>query len=162
MALATAKRAVELVALLCNDTHYRWEGYNLRFVPSRLTRTDRPGLLTPPSASSPWKDGLRVCPVETVRLILKERDRLHLQHSAVFFSWSFPQHPLDAAAFVRCIRYCLVKAGIQAAPGSTRSVAALAAGASLGEVWGTGRTRQPISASSTTFEVRVPLFGVDH
>jgi hypothetical protein len=72
------------------------------------------------------------------RLILKERDRLALHHGAVFFSWSFPQHPLDAAAFVRCIRYCLVKTGIQAAPGSTRSVAALAAGASLGEVLGLG------------------------
>jgi hypothetical protein len=141
MALATAKRAFELVALLCDDTHFRWEGDNLRFVPSRLTRLDRPGHLTPPFYVKPWKDGLCVCPVETVRLILKERDRLHLHHSAVFFSWSFPQHPLDAAAFICCIRYCLVKAGILAAPGSTRSVAAsaaLAAGASLGEVLGLG------------------------
>jgi hypothetical protein len=85
----------------------------------------------------PWKEDLCVCPVETIRLILKERVRLHLQHSAIFFSWTFPHKPLDAAAFKCCIRYCLVKAGIQAAPGSTRSVAAsaaLAGGASLGEV----------------------------
>jgi hypothetical protein len=138
MALTTAKRAAELVALLCDDTHFHKEGDNLRFVPSRLTKTDRPGHLTPPFYVKPWKDNLCVCPVETIRLILKERDRLHLQLSAVFFSWTFPHHPLDAAAFERCIRYCLVKAGIQAAPGSTRSIAALAAGASLGKVLGLG------------------------
>jgi hypothetical protein len=52
MALTTAKRAAKLVALLCDDTHFRWEGDNLRFVPSRLTKTDRPGHLTPPFTSS--------------------------------------------------------------------------------------------------------------
>jgi hypothetical protein len=44
---------------------------------------------------------------------------------------------LDAAAFNRCIQYCLVKAGIQATSGFTRSVAAsaeLAGSASLGNV----------------------------
>jgi hypothetical protein len=137
MALTTAKRASELVALLCDDTHFQWEGDYVRFVPSRLTKTDRPGHLAPPFYVKPWKDDLCVCPVETIRLILKERDRLHLQHSTVFFSWTFPHKPLDAAAFERC----LLKAGIQAAPGSTRSVAAstaLAAGASLGDVLGLG------------------------
>jgi hypothetical protein len=134
MALTTAKGASELVALLCDDTHFQWEGKLLRFVPSRLTKMDRPGNLAPPFYVKPWKEDLCVCPVETIRLILRERDRLCLQHSAVFFSWTFPHKPLDAAAFERFIRYCLVKAGIQAAPGSTRSVAALAGGASLGEV----------------------------
>jgi hypothetical protein len=90
MALSTAKTAAELVALLCDDTHFRWEGDNLRFVPSWLTKTaDRPGHLTPPFYVKPWKDDLCVCPVETIRLILKERDRLHLQHNAVLFSWTF-------------------------------------------------------------------------
>jgi hypothetical protein len=137
MALTTARRASELVALLCDDTRFRWEGEFRRFIPSRLTKTDRPGHLAPPFYVKTWKEDLCVCPVETLRLIMKERDRLHLQHSAVFFSWTFPHKPLDAAAFERCIRYCLVKAGIQAAPGSTRSIAASAAlpgGASLGEV----------------------------
>jgi hypothetical protein len=138
MSLATAKRASELVALLCDDTHFRWEGENLRFIPSRLTKTDRPGHLTPPFYVKPWKDDLCICPVETVRLILKERDRLRLDHSALFFRWTFPHQPMDAAAFGRCLDHCLVKVGIQAAPGSTRSVAALAAGASLGDVLGMG------------------------
>jgi hypothetical protein len=40
MALTTAKRPSELVALLCDDNHFRWEDDNLRFVPSRLTKTD--------------------------------------------------------------------------------------------------------------------------
>jgi hypothetical protein len=137
MALTTAKRPSELVALLWDDTHFLWEGELLRFVPSQLTKTDRPGHLAPLFYVKPWKEDLCVCPVETIRLILLERDRLRLQHSAIFFSWTFPHKPLDAAAFERCLRYCLVKAGIQATPGSTRSVvasAALASSASLGEV----------------------------
>jgi hypothetical protein len=75
--------------------------------------------------------------VETIRLILLEHDRLCLQDSAIFFSWTFPHKPLDAAAFKRCIQFCLIKAGIQAMPGSTRSVAAsatLAGSALLGDV----------------------------
>jgi hypothetical protein len=48
IALTTAKRPTELVALLCDDNHFRWEGENLRFVPSRLTKTDHPGHLAPP------------------------------------------------------------------------------------------------------------------
>jgi hypothetical protein len=137
MAIATTKRPSELVALLCDDNHFRWEGENLRFVPSCFTKTDRPGHLAPPFYVKPWKEDLCVCPVETVRLILLERDRLHLQHSAIFFSWTFPHKPLDAAAFERCLHYCLVKAGIQVTPGSIRSVAAsaaLAGSASLGDV----------------------------
>jgi hypothetical protein len=48
MALTTAKRPAELVALLCDYNHFQWEGENLRFVPSCLTKTDRPGHLSPP------------------------------------------------------------------------------------------------------------------
>jgi hypothetical protein len=68
---------------------------------------------------------------------LLERNHLCLQHSAIFKSWTFPHKPLDAAAFNRCIQFCLVKAGIQATSGSTRSVAAsaaLARGALLDDV----------------------------
>jgi hypothetical protein len=48
IAIATAKRPSELVTLLCDDNHFQWEGENLRFVPSHLTKTDRPGHLAPP------------------------------------------------------------------------------------------------------------------
>jgi hypothetical protein len=137
MALTTAKRPSELVALLCDDNHFRWEGENLCFVPSRLTKTDHPGHLSPPFYVKPWKEDLCVCLVETVRLILLERTCLRLQHSAIFFSWTFPHNPLDATAFKRCLQYCLVKAGISATPASTRSIAASAAlegSATLGDV----------------------------
>ena len=103
MALATAKRASELMALLCVDAHIRWEDWILRFIPSDLTKTDRPGRLTPPFCVKPWKDDLCVCPVESVRLILKERDWLRLQHGALFFRWSFPHQPSDAAALVAAL-----------------------------------------------------------
>ena len=141
MSLATAKRASELQALLCDHLHFRREGNNIRFVPSRLTKTDRPGCLTPPFYVKPWAEDKCLCPVETVRLIMEERVRLRLQHSALFFHWTLPHQPMDAAAIGRCIAYCLGKAGIDATPGSTRSVAAsaaLAAGASLGDVLGMG------------------------
>jgi hypothetical protein len=55
--------------------------------------------------------GKRIC--ASVRWILLERDRLCLQHSAIFFSWTFPHKPLDTASFNCCIQFCLVKAGIQ-------------------------------------------------
>jgi hypothetical protein len=69
MALITAKRPSELAALMCDDNHFRWEGENLRFVPSRFTKTDRPVHLAP-FYVKPWKEDLCVCPVETIRLIL--------------------------------------------------------------------------------------------
>jgi hypothetical protein len=141
LSLATAKRASELQALLCDHLHFRMEGVNMRFVPSRLTKTDRPGCMTPPFYVKPWTEDKCLCPVETVRLIMAQREQLHLQHSALFFHWTLPHQPLDTAAIGRCIAYCLGKAGIDATPGSTRSVAAsaaLAAGASIGEVLGMG------------------------
>jgi hypothetical protein len=48
MTLATAKRASELVALLRDDNHFRWKDENIHFIPSCLTKTDRPGHLSPP------------------------------------------------------------------------------------------------------------------
>jgi hypothetical protein len=48
MALTTAKRASKLVTLLCDDTHFRWEGEFLHFIPSRPTKMDRLGHLAPP------------------------------------------------------------------------------------------------------------------
>jgi hypothetical protein len=60
MAIATAKRPSELVVLLCDDNHFRWEGENMRFVPSRLTKTDHPGHLASPFYVKPWKDDLCV------------------------------------------------------------------------------------------------------
>jgi hypothetical protein len=137
LAIVTAKRASELVSLLSDANHFQWEGENIRFTPSRLTKTDRPGHLSPPFYVKPWKEDLCICPVETVRLILLECNRLCLQHVAIFFSWTHLHKQLDAAAFNRCIQYCLVQAGIQATSGSTRSVAAsatLARGTSLGDV----------------------------
>jgi hypothetical protein len=135
MAIVTAKRAHKLASLLSDTNHFRSEDGIIRFAPSCLTKMDRPGPLCPPFCVKPWKEGLSIFPVETVRLILQERGCLRLTHNAIFFSWMHPRDLLDAAAFNRCIQHCLVQAGIQAT--STRSVAAsatLAHGASLGDV----------------------------
>jgi hypothetical protein len=58
MALTTAKRPSELAALMCDDNHFWWEGHILRFVPSRLTKTDHPGHFAPPFYVKPWKEDL--------------------------------------------------------------------------------------------------------
>jgi hypothetical protein len=103
--------------------------------------------------------GRRICASVRWRLILLERDRLRLQHGAIFFSWTFPHKPLDAAAFERCIQFCLVKAGIQATSGSTRSVAAsvaLASSASLDDVLRLGDW----SNASTYFRFYHALLGI--
>jgi hypothetical protein len=47
---------------------------------------DYSGPIRPPFRVKPWKEGLRICPVETVRLILQGRGCLHLTHCAIFFS----------------------------------------------------------------------------
>jgi hypothetical protein len=141
VALITAKRPSGLAALLCDGILFRWGGVNLCFVPSRLTKAVHPGLFAPPVCVKPWKEGLCVCPVEAVRPFLLERVRLGLQRCAIFFSWTFPHRPLDAAAVERCLQFCLAKAGISATPASSRSItasAALAGSASLGDVLSLG------------------------
>jgi hypothetical protein len=87
--------------------------------------------------------------------------------SVIFFSWDFPHKPLDAAAFERCLQFCLVKAGIQATPASTRSIAAsavLAGSASLGDILDislTGLTPRLTSASTTPSRYFIGLFGLE-
>jgi hypothetical protein len=135
MAIVTAKRAHELASLLSDANH---------FTPTCLTKTDRPGHLCPPFYVKAWKKDLSICPVETVCLILQERDRLHLKHNAIFFSWMHPHDQLDAAAFNRCIQHCLVQAGIKATSGSTRSV--------------TGATPQLISDFITPYKVYYKVY----
>jgi hypothetical protein len=112
------------------------------FASSLPDSQDRPSWLSyAPFYVKPWNEVLCLCPVGTVRLIVKERVLLYLQHSALFFRWAFLHQLMDAAAIGRCVAFCLGKAGIDATPGSTGSVtasAALAAGASLGDVLGMG------------------------
>jgi hypothetical protein len=137
LAIVSAKRAHELVSLCSDANHLQFQGDALRFVPSCLSKTDRAGHLCSPFSIKPWKEDLSVCPVETISQILKEKSSLDIRHNFIFFNWSPPYDPLDTAAFLRCIKFCLVKGGIDAVPGSTRSVAAstaLARGESIGDV----------------------------
>jgi hypothetical protein len=128
--------ALDLASLLSGSILFWLEVVVLRFSPSRLIlRTVQ--VLCAPFLCQTLKEGLSICPVETVRLILQGRGRLRLTHNAIFFSWMHLRVLLDAAAFIRCILYCLFQAGIQATYGSTRLVtaaAALARDAPLGDV----------------------------
>jgi hypothetical protein len=137
LAIATAKRASELVSLLSDANHFRWEGENICFTPSRLTKTDRPGHLSPPFSVKPWKEDLCICPVETVRLILLERNHLCLQHDAIFFQLDTSSQTVGRRCF-QPLHPILPRPSWD--PGNfrfnqvCRASAALARGASLGDV----------------------------
>jgi hypothetical protein len=147
MALATAKRASDLMALLCVDAHFSWEGKNLCFIPSSISKTDRPGRLTPPFCTSPGRSvcasacGERQTHLGGARLSASAAQRS-------LFPVVLSSSAFGRCCLGRCIECGFVKAGIQAAPGSSGCVAAssaLAAGVSLGDVsvWVVGRATRP-------------------
>jgi hypothetical protein len=141
LAIVLAKRAHDLVFLRSDANHLHFEGDALCFIPSRLSKTDRPSHICPPFFVKPWKKDLSICPVEVINIILNEKSCLQLKHDFIFFNWNPPFELLDTAAFRRCIQFCLTQAGIDATPGSTRSVASSAAllhGASVGDVFHLG------------------------
>jgi hypothetical protein len=102
MAIVTAKRDHKLASLLSDTNHFQLEEDVIRFTPSRLTKMDQPGPLCPPFYVKPWKEGLSICPVETVRLILQGRGCLRLTHNTIFFSWMHPHNqslPFNIVSF---------------------------------------------------------------
>ena len=141
IAIVSARRPSEVSALRCDPNHLILGDDFIRFIPARLSKTDRQSHLGPPIVIKPWKEDRSICPVDAVRHILSERRRLEISHSQLFFDWNAPFEPMDTLKFSRCIKWCLDQAGIQAPPGSTRSIAssvAYARGASIGDVLGLG------------------------
>jgi hypothetical protein len=90
------------MALLCVDAHFSWVGKNLCFIPSSIPKTDRLGRLTPPFCTSPGRSVCASAGGERQTHLGGAR-RLRLQHSALFFLWSFPHQPLNAAALVAAL-----------------------------------------------------------
>ena len=137
--IQSAKRPSEVAHLLSDPSHLQIGVDSLRIIPSKdfLSKTDRHNHSCPPYFVRSCPADLSICPIETVKLIKEAKLKLGVQHKRLFFSHRPPFEPLDTPAFSRIVKECLSEAGIDAPPGSIRSVAAssaLARGAPVDEV----------------------------
>ena len=111
----------------------------VRFLPPRLSKTDRQTHLGPPIVilRLPVSNRHSPCPVEALEALLSVRNSLNIAHDHVFSLPHPPHDPIDVGHFSSLIKECFRRAGIAAPPGSTRSISvsdAFAKGASIKEV----------------------------
>jgi hypothetical protein len=135
----SAKRPSEVAHLLSDPQHLQFGDNVLRIIPSKdfLSKTDRPSHSCPEYFVRSCPEDQSICPTRSVNDILDAKLELGIHHKRLFFNHKPPYDPLDTPAFSRIIKECLVEAGIDAPPGSTRSVAAssaLARGVPVDEV----------------------------
>ena len=139
LAMASSRRPSELASLKCSPEFMIISDDKVRFLPSKLSKTDRQSHLGPPIVIMrlpPTSDN-SPCPVEALSELLRFRSKLHLSHDFIFTSCAPPFKPLSTAAFSDLLRACFQRAGISAPPGSTRAISvsdAFARGASIDEV----------------------------
>ena len=95
----------------------------LRFVPSRLSKTDRQTHLGPPIVVKRLPDpDSSLCAVKALEDLLRMRSTLDLDHDFIFFQFKRPYERVSSATFSQRLAWALKAAGISAPPGSTRSV----------------------------------------
>ena len=99
------------------------DGEKVRFLPSRLSKTDRQRHLGAPVTISrlPASSDASVCPVVVLEAYLRRRAELHVAHDFVFCGFRVPQDPISTTVFSDRLRWVLRQSGIVAPPGSTRS-----------------------------------------
>ena len=115
------------------------DGDKVRFLPSRLSKTDRQSHLGKPIEvfRLPASQDASVCPVEVLEEYLQRRQELDVTHDYVFCAFDLPHGPISTAVFSDRLRWVMRRAGIVAPPGSTRSISvsdAFARGVDLAEV----------------------------
>ena len=103
------------------------DGEKVRFLPSRLSKTDRQRHLGAAFsiARLPASSDASVCPVEVLEAYLRRRAELHVQHDYVFCAFRSPRDPITTAAFSDRLRWVMRHSGIVAPPGSTRATSVL-------------------------------------
>ena len=136
LAMASSRRPSEIASLKCSTAFMTISADKVRFIPSRLSKTDRQNHLGPaivinrlpsPSPQSP-------CPVVALESLLLLRISLNIAHDHIF---SMPHPPfvqIDVGHLSSFIKECFRHAGASAPPGSTRSISvsdAFAKGASI-------------------------------
>ena len=137
VAMATCRRPSELASLRVDSHYMTLSAHAVRFIPSALSKTDRPGHMGPPLLVYAFPADPSLCPVRSIQSLLAVRDSLRLSHTFLFFSSSPPFGPLSASGFRRLLARVLRLAGVHAPPGSTRAASASAAflrGADLADV----------------------------
>ena len=126
LAMASSRRPSEVASLRCSSAFMIINADCVRFLPSRLSKTDRPDHLGPPIIVRrlPAFSGndVSLCPVAALEDFLGFRRSLAISHDFLFSSSSSPYAPLSTAAFSDLLRWSFQRAGIAAPPGSTRSV----------------------------------------
>ena len=138
IALASSRRPSEVSSLRCDATHMSLAPTQVRFLPSRLSKTDRQTYLGPPISISrlPASDSAS-CPVSALEALLRWRISVGVSHNYVFSSPTPPHSPISVSAFSSLLRWAFCQAGVNAPPGSTRHISvsdAFARGASLEQV----------------------------
>ena len=125
--MATCRRPSELASLKVDTTHFSISPSTARFIPSRLSKTDRPGHMGRLIYGYRFLADPSLCPVEAIRTLISTRTGLKLQHPFLFFSASPPYSALSPPAFSRLLAGVLRHADVHAPPGSTRAAPASAA-----------------------------------
>ena len=143
LAMASSRRPSEVAALKCSPAFMTLSPEKVRFLPPRLSKTDRQTHLGPPIEISrlPRSTPQSPCPVEALEALLSFRSRLSILHDNVFSLPSSPSVPIDVAHFSALIKDCFRRAGVSAPPGSTRHMSvsdAFAKGASIEDVMRAG------------------------
>ena len=123
VAMATARRPSELSSLQCSASFMTSTRDEIRFIPSRLSKTDRQTHLGPPIVVKRLPDSdTSLCAVKALEDLLRIRSTLNLDHNYVFFQFKRPYEKVSSAAFSQRLAWALKSAGIAAPPGSTRSI----------------------------------------
>ena len=137
LAVASSRRASELSSLRCDAAFMIINGHHVRFLPSRLSKTDRQRHLGHPIRilRLPASDASS-CPVVAVERLLVARRSAGVSHEYLFSSPSPPFLPISTPDFSNLIRWAFRRAGVSAPPGSTRAISvsdAVAQGVSISD-----------------------------
>ena len=148
--MASSRRPSEIASLKCSPQFMIISPDRVRFIPSRLSKTDRQTHLGPPIVilRLPVSTDDSRCPVAALERLLQQRRDKGISHDFLFSSSSPPHSPLDTSGFSDLLRASFRRAGIVAPPGSTRAISvsdAFARGSSLDDVlqagdWSSART----------------------
>ena len=126
LAIASSRRPSELASLRCSAAFMIINADCVRFLPARLSKTDRPDHLGPPIVIRRLPafsgDDVSLCPVASLEDFLLFRRALAIPHDSLFSADSSPYPPLNTASFSNLLRWAFRRAGIDATPGSTRSI----------------------------------------
>ena len=127
LAMASSRRPSEISSFRISPQFFSSNATSARFVPTRLSKTDRPDHMSPAITVYRLLDDPSLCPVVATEQLIAARAPLAINHDYLFCAESAPYAPLSTSAFSRRISWILMRAGVSAPPGSTRAMSVSAA-----------------------------------